>query len=99
VESEIVLMDEPLSHLDPPHQVDWLHLVKQLVAEHKTVVSVLHEVSMALLSDEILVMDQGQIRHQGLVSDRLTHQAIERVFGNRIQIQHVAQRWVALPLI
>lgn len=99
VQSEIVLMDEPLSNLDPPHQVDWLNLVKELVSQNRTVISVLHEVSMALLSDELVVMDQGKILHQGLVNDRVTHQAIESVFDNRIQVQQVAGRWIALPKI
>jgi iron complex transport system ATP-binding protein len=99
VRSEIVLMDEPLSNLDPPHQVDWLNLVKELVSQNRTVISVLHEVSMALLSDELVVMDQGKILHQGLVNDRVTHQAIESVFDNRIQVQQVAGRWIALPKI
>jgi iron complex transport system ATP-binding protein len=92
-------MDEPLSNLDPPHQVDWLNLVKELVSQNRTVISVLHEVSMALLSDELVVMDQGKILHQGLVNDRVTHQAIESVFDNRIQVQQVAGRWIALPKI
>jgi iron complex transport system ATP-binding protein len=99
VESEVVLMDEPLSHLDPPHQVDWLHCVRSLVGQGKTVVSVLHELSMALMSDELLVMKGGRIHHQGPVHERATHQAIEAVFEHRIQIQPLGERWIAWPII
>jgi iron complex transport system ATP-binding protein len=42
----VLLMDEPLANLDPPHQADWLALVRALVAAGKTVVSVLHEISI-----------------------------------------------------
>ena len=38
----IMLMDEPLANLDPPHQVDWLEQVQCLKAQGTTVVSVLH---------------------------------------------------------
>ena len=44
----IMLMDEPLANLDPPHQVDWLEQVQCLKAQGTTVVSVLHEIGMAL---------------------------------------------------
>ncbi len=62
-------MDEPLANLDPPHQTDWLLMVRELVASGKTVVSVLHEISFALQADELVVMDHGRITHQGACSD------------------------------
>ena len=36
----LMLMDEPLANLDPPHQVDWLEQVHCLIAQGTTVVSV-----------------------------------------------------------
>jgi iron complex transport system ATP-binding protein len=32
VQAQVLLMDEPLANLDPPHQADWLALVRELVA-------------------------------------------------------------------
>ncbi len=55
VNAAVLLMDEPLANLDPPHQADWLLLVRSLVAQGSTVVSVLHELSMALHADEMVV--------------------------------------------
>jgi len=51
VEAEVLLMDEPLANLDPPHQADWLCVVRSLIEQGCTVVSVLHELSMALQAD------------------------------------------------
>jgi iron complex transport system ATP-binding protein len=99
VEAQVLLMDEPLANLDPPHQTDWLALVRGLVASGKTVVSVLHEVSFALQADEMVVMDQGRITHQGACGDAATHRALERVFDQRIAIYPLAGQWVALPKI
>lgn len=97
VQAEVLLMDEPLANLDPPHQVDWLQLVRALVREGKTVVSVLHELSLALQADALVILAQGRVVHQGDCGEADTHRALERVFDNRIQIQAVAGQWISLP--
>ncbi len=99
VEAQVLLMDEPLANLDPPHQTDWLLMVRELVRAGKTVVSVLHEISLALQADEMVVMDQGLITHQGACGDGATHRALEQVFGHRIAVHCLAGQWVALPKI
>ena len=97
VEADVLLMDEPLANLDPPHQADWLALVQALVAQGKTVVSVLHEISMALHADEMVIMAQGRITHQGACDAAVTHRALEAVFDHRIAIHALGEQWVALP--
>ena len=97
VQAQVLLMDEPLANLDPPHQADWLQLVRQLVGQGRTVVSVLHEVTMALQSDVLVVMDQGRIRHQGASADPATHAALQDVFDRRLRILALDGQWVALP--
>lgn len=97
VQAEVMLMDEPLANLDPPHQADWLLLVRELVAQGKTVVSVLHEIGMALHADQMVVMAQGRVRHQGACDDPATHQSLEQVFDHRIAIHPLGDQWVALP--
>lgn len=98
VEAQVLLMDEPLANLDPPHQADWLDLVQTLVRGGKTVVSVLHEVGMALHADELVVMANGRVMHQGPCADAATHRALEAVFEHRIAVRPLEGQWVALPL-
>lgn len=98
VEAQVLLMDEPLANLDPPHQVDWLDMVQSLVRGGKAVVSVLHEVGMALHADELVVMAQGRVTHQGPCTDPATHRALEAVFDHRIAVHALQGQWVALPL-
>jgi len=93
----VMLMDEPLANLDPPHQVDWLEQVHCLRAQGTTVVSVLHEIGMALHGDEVIVMDQGRVSHHGACSDPASHAAIESVFDHRIRIHALDGQWVVLP--
>ncbi|MDP3833194.1 MAG: ABC transporter ATP-binding protein [Hydrogenophaga sp.] len=97
VEADVLLMDEPLANLDPPHQADWLLLVRELVARGKTVVSVLHEIGMALHADQLVVMAGGRLCHQGACDDPATHRAVEQVFGHRVAIHPLGDQWVALP--
>jgi iron complex transport system ATP-binding protein len=97
VEAELLLMDEPLANLDPPHQADWMQAVRALVAEGRTVVSVLHELPMALAADALVVMDQGRVVHHGASGDPATHAALEQVFDHRIRVHRVADQWIALP--
>ena len=98
VQAPVLLLDEPLANLDPPHQADWLELVRKLVDAGATVVSVLHEISMALHADEMLVMEQGRVVHQGPCADTDTHRALESVFDHRIQVRMVDGQAMALPL-
>jgi iron complex transport system ATP-binding protein len=97
VQAPVLLMDEPLANLDPPHQTDWLLLVRGLVARGHTVVSVLHEVSMALQADDMLILAQGRVLHQGACADAASHCALEQVFDGRIAVHRIGNQWVALP--
>ena len=97
VQADVLLMDEPLANLDPPHQSDWLALVRQLVLEGKTVVSVLHETTMALQADDMLIVAAGRVTHFGTTADIVTHRALEHVFENRIAIKPIENMLVSLP--
>ena len=105
VEADVLLMDEPLANLDPPHQADWIHTVRALVAQGRTVVSVLHELTVALAADDMAVVARGRLTHHGACSDPATHAALETVFDHRVHVHRVrpadasghADRWIALP--
>jgi iron complex transport system ATP-binding protein len=99
VQADVLLMDEPLANLDPPHQADWLAVVHQLLAQGRTVVSVLHEISFALHADTMLIIDQGRVLHHGACNDALTHRRLEQVFDQRISIVPVAGQWVVLSRV
>ncbi|WP_455555527.1 ABC transporter ATP-binding protein [Comamonas sp.] len=97
VQAQVLLMDEPLANLDPPHQSDWLLTVRALVAQGTTVISVLHELGIALQADSLLVLQQGRVVHHGASRDPRTHAALEAVFDHRVQVRQVDGMWTALP--
>jgi iron complex transport system ATP-binding protein len=98
VDAPLLLMDEPLSHLDPPHQADWLEQVRCLKDKGVTVVSVLHEIGMALQADDVVVLQAGRLLHHGPCRDAQSRQAIETVFDQRLAIHALGSQWVTLPV-
>ena len=61
-----ILFFEPTSALDPELTGEILKVIKDLAAEHMTMVIVTHEMSFAAnVSDQIIFMEQGVIEVQG----------------------------------
>lgn len=80
---KILLLDEPISHLDLQHQIELLTLLKNL-AKHKmlTVIVVLHDLNFAMAySDKVLLLKNGHLMADGTVSEVITPENIETVYG------------------
>lgn len=97
VQADILLMDEPLANLDPPHQADWLGWQKDLLSEGKTLVTVLHEIQYALRADHLVMLKQGRLHYEGASNDPATHQALMALFEGRIRLEKLGNEWVSLP--
>jgi iron complex transport system ATP-binding protein len=98
VEADILLMDEPLANLDPPHQADWLIWQKELLAQGKTLVTVLHEIQYALKADHLVMLRHGRLHFEGSSKDPATHQALIALFEGRIRLEKLGNDWVSLPV-
>lgn len=98
VQAPVLLMDEPIANVDIPHQADWLQTVKQLTQQQTTVISVLHDLNLAMRADHVLLMHQGRLVIQASPDDPLLHQALTDVFERRMLIHRVADQWVVLPI-
>ena len=67
---DILFFDEPTSALDPELTGEILTVIKQLAAEHMTMVIVTHEMNFARnVSDTIIFMDGGVIVEEGSPED------------------------------
>ena len=63
---DILFFDEPTSALDPELTGEILKVIKDLAAEHMTMVIVTHEMTFARnVSDKIIFMDNGVIVEEG----------------------------------
>lgn len=81
-EPDLLLLDEPTSHLDISHQVQILNLIKRL--NHNmglTVLMIIHDLNLAgEYCDYLIMLDDGKIHKQGESSDVLTYEHIEKVY-------------------
>lgn len=96
VDAPILLLDEPTTHLDPPHQVALVRLFKR-IASQRVVVTVLHDLPLALRADQLVVMQAGQVVAEGRSDDPAVHAALVAVFDHAVRIERFGDRFVALP--
>ncbi|MGV8092430.1 MAG: ABC transporter ATP-binding protein [Mangrovibacterium sp.] len=81
-EPDLLLLDEPTSHLDITHQVRILNLLQQLNTEMGlTVLMVIHDLNLASeYCDQLILFKQGKIFTQGKPVEVITWETIEQVY-------------------
>ncbi len=86
---QILLLDEPTSHLDINHSLEICELLKNLViTKGLTVVAVLHDLNLASRYCETLVLLKGgRVYAKGAPEEVLTPENLEAVFGVKVRIQ------------
>jgi len=94
VDAAVLLLDEPTTHLDPPHQIALVQLLRRRAAAGVTVVSVLHDLALALLAERVVVLQKGRLCAVGGSDDPALHRTLVDVFGGAIRIERVGLRWV-----
>ncbi|MBB6549438.1 ABC transporter ATP-binding protein [Nonomuraea rubra] len=84
-ETRLLLLDEPTSHLDIRHQLEILHLVRELGSEVGiATLAVLHDLNQAAaFCDRLYVMSAGRIVAGGPPGQVLTPELISQVYGVR----------------
>jgi iron complex transport system ATP-binding protein len=88
-EAPWLLLDEPTTHLDAPHQRALALLFRRLAHDAvspRAVLTVLHDLPVALRADRLLVLDAGRLQADGPPSDTQVQRALERVFEQAIRI-------------
>lgn len=88
-EAPLLLLDEPTTHLDAPHQVALARLFQRLAHDPvrpRSVLSVLHDLPIALQADRLLVLDAGTLQADGPPTDPAVQATLVRVFGGAIRI-------------
>ncbi|WP_321289487.1 ABC transporter ATP-binding protein [uncultured Sunxiuqinia sp.] len=85
-EPELLLLDEPTSHLDITHQVRILDLLHRLNQEMGlTVLMVIHDLNLASeYCDQLILFKEGQLFTQGTPEEVLTFDTIEKVYDTPV---------------
>jgi iron complex transport system ATP-binding protein len=87
-EPELLLLDEPTSHLDITHQARVLDLVRKLNRDKGlTVLVVLHDLNLASqYCDRLFLLSDGVLRKDGTPDEVLTYQTIEEVYHTTVVV-------------
>ena len=88
-EPEILLLDEPTSHLDISFAFEIMDLVKSLNREcGLTVLAVLHDLNLAShYCDRLILMGGGNIQAAGTPQEVITSDNIHRVYGAEVWVR------------
>jgi iron complex transport system ATP-binding protein len=100
-QAPVLLLDEPATHLDAPHQRALLRTLAEAARSGTAVAAVLHDLTQALAADRVLLMDRGRLVADGAPGDPALQAALVQVFDAAFSIAAVnvqgRQRWVAVP--
>jgi iron complex transport system ATP-binding protein len=78
----VMLLDEPLNHLDPLHEMSVLQLLGELADSGKTVIASLHDPMLAARSFDYALLLHGDGRWAfGPVEDMLTTRRLAELYG------------------
>ena len=88
-EPQVLILDEPTSHLDIGHGMQILDLLKKLNREKGiTIIVVLHDLNLTgEYCDRIILIDNGRIFKDGGAFDVLTYENIEAVYKTVVVVK------------
>ena len=95
----ILLLDEPTSHLDFGNQIRMLDLIKKL-SEHKlTIVLTTHFPDHAFhLSSKVALMNNGTIIQSGYCDDVVTEENLKKIYGIDVQVTQFNSSKICVPV-
>lgn len=98
VEADFLLADEPVSGLDPRHQLQFLQLFREQAAGGRAAVLVLHDLVLAArFCDRLLLLDQGRVLACGAPVEVLQERLLRRVYGVEVMRGRHAGEDFVLP--
>ncbi|MEX1119852.1 MAG: heme ABC transporter ATP-binding protein [Terrimicrobiaceae bacterium] len=82
-----LMLDEPISNLDPAHQHGALCVARKFAASGAGVVVVLHDLNLAAqYADRLVIMKQGSIVAQGAPREVVTESLVSEIFEVRARV-------------
>ncbi|GBD11848.1 Fe(3+) dicitrate transport ATP-binding protein FecE [bacterium HR23] len=81
-QAPLLLLDEPIAHLDIQHQIKVMEMVRDLTSRGVTAIAALHDLELAgLYCHRLVLLHQGRVVAEGPPDAVLTPANLEEVFG------------------
>jgi iron complex transport system ATP-binding protein len=98
-EAPILMLDEPTTALDLGRQQQALELIDSLRGDGLTVVSTLHDLTLAgQYADRLVLLDRGAVVAQGVPEDVLSVENLESYYEASVRVVREEGRVFVLPL-
>lgn len=87
-EPEVLLLDEPTTHLDLRHQTGMYDVVQALCRERGlAALAVLHDLNLAAVyCDRLVLMSEGRVRGHGAPDTVLTRETVSAAYGVNVYV-------------
>lgn len=93
-DTKVLLLDEPTAFLDIGHQLGLMETLAELAKDGKTVLAVLHDLSLAMeYGQHLTVLAQGTALGQGAPEGIYRQGALERAFGVEVKRIQTPDGW------
>lgn len=96
VEAPLLLADEPISALDPYHQLHVMEILRRLANEGCGVLAVIHDLALAArFMDRLILMSEGAVVFDGPPKDALSAERIAEVYHvEALRGEQAGRPWV-----
>ena len=99
-DADLLLLDEPTSHLDVQYQFSVLEEVQALVAAGRTVITVFHDLERASrYAERLLILNDGRLVADGPSVGVLTPECIAEVFGMEARVESRSEGGVHIDYV
>ncbi len=87
--TEVIILDEPTTHLDISWQQSLLEVLRKVVAERRlTLLASIHDLNLAsIYSDRLIMLSGGKLVVQGRPDEVLTPERLEDVFNISLEVE------------
>ena len=81
-EPEVLILDEPASHLDIKHQLALYRLLKKLNTEkNMTMIIISHDINLTMkYCSQVFLLKTGEIKYKGSPKDVITPENLREIF-------------------
>jgi ABC-type cobalamin/Fe3+-siderophores transport systems, ATPase components len=94
---KLMLLDEPMSHLDLANKSRVLGIIRSLAATGTTLLFTTHEPEVAAAAaSHLVLMRQGRVLASGDVESTLTSEKLSATYGIPVKVERIAGRRVVL---
>ncbi len=96
--ADLMLIDEPTANLDPGNRYRMIKIIRELANQHAVMVAT-HDVDMALIADQVVMIRNGNVIGMGEPNEVLTEEKLTQLYGIEVKlIKHNGEVHVVFPI-